>query len=96
METFAEGLATSVPFALTSEMRRDRLDDFRLFSDDDALRDAIEWLVAEEGLLVEGASAAPVAAALAAGPDLAGQTVVIPVFSRNLSASKLRSILGDG
>ncbi|MEF8838505.1 MAG: pyridoxal-phosphate dependent enzyme, partial [Haloarculaceae archaeon] len=92
METFAEGLATSVPFALTTRVLRDRLADFRLVTDDE-LRDAMAWLLREDGILCEGASAAPVAAALAAGEEFAGQTVVIPVSGRNLSLSKLRSVL---
>jgi len=92
METFAEGLATSVPFALTTRVLRDRLDDFHLVSDDD-LRAAMRWLLREDGVVAEGASAAPVAAALAAGDELAGRTVVIPISGRNLSLSKLRAVV---
>jgi len=94
METFAEGLATSVPFALTAEFLGEHLEDFRLVSDA-AIRDAIERLLREDHVLAEGAGAAPVAAALAAGQELAGQTVVLPVTGRNLDVTKLRAILGD-
>ena len=92
MDTVAEGLATSVPFALTTRFLRDHLDDFRLVSDDD-IQSAIGWLLNEDHVLAEGASAAPVAAVLEAGTDLAGKTVVIPVSGRNLSMSTLRDVV---
>lgn len=94
METFAEGLATRVPFALTHRILSDGLADFRLV-DDDAIRDSLAWLVEHEGLLVEGASAAPVAAARELGTALAGRTVVIPLTGRNIDPTKLRSVLAD-
>jgi threonine dehydratase len=94
VETTAEGLATSVPFALTTELLRAELDDFRLV-DDDALGGCVRRLLREEGILMEAACAASVAAALDAREELAGRTVVIPVPGRNLAADKLRSILAD-
>jgi threonine dehydratase len=94
METFAEGLATSVPFALTTEYLRDHLAAFRLVSDDQ-LADAIRWLLAEEHVLIEGASAAPIAALLDAQDDVAGQTVVVPITGRNLDTEKLQRLLAD-
>ena len=94
METVAEGLATSVPFALTMELLREELDDFRPVDDDD-LTDCVRRLLQEEGVLLEAACAAGVAAALDAGEELSGRTVVIPVSGRNLSVGKLQRILAD-
>lgn len=94
MDTFAEGLATSVPFALTTTYLREHLADFRLVSDE-AIREAIGWLIRDDRILAEGASAAPVAAALEAGDELAGSTVVIPITGRNLDVAKLRTVLTD-
>ena len=94
METVAEGLATSVPFALTTRLLRERLDDFRLV-DDEAMLSAVRRLYEAEHVLMEVACAASVAALLEAGKEVAGRTVVLPVSGRNLDAEKLRSIL-DG
>lgn len=93
METFAEGLATSVPFALTQDILRDHLEDFVLVSDDE-LRTAIRDLLDDEHILAEGAGVAGIAGARKLGHALAGKTVVIPITGRNLSVDKLREILG--
>lgn len=90
--TFAEGLATRVPFAVTTGVLRDRLADMVLLSDDE-LREALRLLVDEERILAEGAGAASVAAALQRGDELAGETVVLTVSGRNLSSDNLAEIL---
>ncbi|WP_331234124.1 threonine ammonia-lyase [Natronorarus salvus] len=92
METFAEGLATRVPFAVTAELLRDRLDDFVLV-DDDTLREGIRGMLAEEHVLIEGAAATGVAAAFERQEELAGRTVVFPVSGRNVALETLRGIL---
>lgn len=92
METFAEGLATRVPFALTVGILRDRLDEFILVSDDE-LRAALRGMLTEEHLLIEGASASAVAGALSMGDALAGKSVVLPTSGRNLSIDNLRTML---
>jgi threonine dehydratase len=94
METIAEGLATRVPFAVTTELLRERLDDF-LLVDDEAIRDGLRRLFEEEHVLMEAACAASVAAILQRREQLAGQTVVFPVSGRNLDVEKLRSILAE-
>jgi threonine dehydratase len=94
METTAEGLATSVPFALTTELLRERLDDFVLV-EDSALWDGVRRMLAADHVLMEGACATGVAAALDRGEELAGKTVVFPVSGRNLSLEKLRAVLAD-
>ncbi len=92
MDTFAEGIATRVPFALTTEVLRDHLADFRLV-DDAAIREAVARLFVDDHLLVEGAPAAAVAAALEAGEALAGKTVVIPITGRNIERERLEACL---
>jgi threonine dehydratase len=92
METTAEGLATSVPFALTMSILRDSLSEFVLV-DDDAIRSTLTQMLVESRVLMEGACATPIAAALA-NPDMVrDKTVVLPVTGRNLSLSKLRDTL---
>ena len=94
METFAEGLATRVPFALTQQVLAERLDDF-LVVDDDDLRAAVARMIHDEHMIIEGASAAAVAGALAWANDLAGKTVVLPISGRNLATAKLQDILDE-
>ena len=95
METFAEGLATSVPFALTQEILRERLDDFIVVSDCE-LRISIRDLLDEEHILAEGAGVAGIAGAKRLGTELTGKTVVLPISGGNLSTDKLREILDAG
>jgi len=92
METTAEGVATSVPFAMTTELLREHLAEF-LLVEDEAIWDALAELFVEERVLMEGACATCVAAALER-PDLVeGNTVVIPVTGRNVALEKLERAL---
>ncbi|WP_324757729.1 threonine ammonia-lyase [Haloarcula sp. GH36] len=94
METMAEGVATRVPFALTMEVLRDDLADFRLVSED-AIKDGVARVFCEDRIVLEGACATAVAAAFQMREELAGQTVVIPVSGRNIEQSKLERILAE-
>jgi threonine dehydratase len=94
METSAEGVATRVPFALTMGILTDDLADFTLVSEA-AIDDAVARLFTEERIVMEGACGTAVAAALVAGDDIAGETVVIPVSGRNIDRDKLDAILAD-
>ena len=91
METFAEGVASRVPFALTMEMLWDRLDDF-LLVEDDAIWETMEAIIQEERIVAEGAGATAIAGALAQD-DVAGETVVIQISGRNISMQKLQHLL---
>ncbi len=91
METFAEGLATRVPFALTVDILREYLDDFVLVDDTD-LKSALRGMLEHEHILIEGASASAVAGALAMTDELTGKTVVMPTSGRNLSIENLKSL----
>jgi threonine dehydratase len=90
--TFAEGLATRVPFALTLQVLTEHLADIVLVSDD-RLRETIRLTMEEEHILAEGAGVASVAAALQMGEELAGQTVVLPISGRNISSQTLADVL---
>lgn len=92
MDTFAEGLSTRVPFALTMDILRDHLDDLLLVSDD-ALRTSIRALLEEDHVLAEAAGAAGVAGMLDRREELAGKTVVAAISGRNISMEILRDVL---
>jgi threonine dehydratase len=94
METTAEGLATRVPFALTMEVLRAKLHDFVLVGDVATL-DALRNMLVERGIVMEGACATCVAAALEHRDMVRGKTVVLPVTGRNISMDKLADVL-DG
>ncbi|GAB3669214.1 threonine ammonia-lyase [Halopiger thermotolerans] len=94
MDTIAEGIATRVPFALTVELLRERLDEFVLV-EDEALRNGVRRMLEAEHVLMEAASATGVAAALERRDELAGKTVVLPVSGRNVDLEKLRSMLDE-
>lgn len=93
METFAEGIATRVPFALTVEILRDRLDDFRLVSEQ-ALRQGVRDLFTQDALVAEGASAASLAAMRQIDDELEGHTVAFPISGRNIEPERFMAILG--
>jgi len=94
METFAEGIATRVPFAVTMGVLRDRLDEFTLV-EEAAIERGVRTLLTEERIPAEGASAASLAAMRARREELRGQTVVVPISGRNVSPELLRRALDD-
>ena len=71
--TFAEGLATRVPFELPQQILWEHLDDFVLVSDDE-IREATRLMIEHTRNLVEPAGAAPLAAALKLADRLRGKT----------------------
>ncbi|MFQ5875617.1 MAG: threonine/serine dehydratase [Dehalococcoidia bacterium] len=92
METFAEGMATRVPFELTQSILRDLLDDYLLVSEEE-LKAAIVALLEKAHTLAEGAGAAPLAAALKIKDQLQGKKVVLVLSGGNLDIAQLREIL---
>lgn len=93
MKTFAEGIATRVPFENTQRIMRDYLDDFVLVDDED-IKKAIVTLLEHTHNLAEGAAAAPLAAALQMNKRLIGKKVVLVMSGGNLSLENLRTVLG--
>lgn len=94
MATFAEGLATRTAFELPQRILWDHLDDFILVSDAE-LRQAIVWMIEKTRNLVEGAGAAPLAAAVRLRDRLAGKRVALICSGGNISPAQLREVLGE-
>jgi threonine dehydratase len=94
METFAEGIATRVPFENSQRIMRKYLDDFLLVDDDD-IKKAIRLLLEHTHNLAEGAGAAPLAAAMQIRERLAGKKVVLVMSGGNLSLENLKAILNE-
>ncbi|MFQ5594639.1 MAG: threonine/serine dehydratase [Anaerolineae bacterium] len=94
MGTFAEGLATRVGFKMTQEILHEMLDDFVLVSEDE-LKHAVVLMLEHTHNLVEGAGAAPLAAALKIKDRLRGRRVALVASGGNLSLERLRTILHE-
>ena len=90
-ETFAEGLATRVPFELPQQILWEHLDDFVLVSEEE-IREANRLTIEHTRNLVEPAGAAPLAAALKLGDRLHGKRVALVVSGGNISPAQLASL----
>ncbi|MGN6811476.1 MAG: threonine ammonia-lyase [Thermomicrobiales bacterium] len=90
--TFAEGLATRQPFDLPLALLPRLVNDMMLVSDDE-LRRAIVMLLDKARQVVEGAGAAPLAAALRRRDDLAGKKVGLVLSGGNITLDQLRELL---
>jgi threonine dehydratase len=91
-DTFADGLATRVAFALPFEIMQQGLDDMVLVSEAE-MRQAIVRLLRTTHNLAEGAGAAPVAAAWKLRETLQGQKVVMVMSGGNIDLATLRWVL---
>ncbi len=91
--TFADGLATRIPFELPMGMIWRLVDEMILISEEE-MCEAIRLLVAETRTIAEGAGAAATAAAMKM--DLRGRKVAAVVSGRNLTAENLKIILAGG
>jgi threonine dehydratase len=94
MDTFAEGLATRVPFALPVTILRQHLDDIMLVSDEE-LRLAILLLAEAVRQTAEGAGAASTAAAMRLGERLRGRTVVLILSGGNVTLEGLAEVYAN-
>ncbi len=94
VDTFADGLATRVAFALPAQISWDAVDDIRLVSDAE-LRRTILTLLETSGMLAEGAGAAALAAAYQMREQLAGQKVAVVLSGGNLTLDALRTALAE-
>jgi threonine dehydratase len=90
--TFAEGLATREPFAMTLALLPRLVDEIALVSDDE-LAAAIRLLLETTQQIAEGAGAAAVAAAFANRSELAGKNVGLILSGGNIASEQLRRIL---
>jgi threonine dehydratase len=92
MRTFAEGLATRASFDMPQAILRRDLDDFILVSDDE-IRAAMRLAIEKTRNLVEGAGAAPLAAALKIRDRLQGKRVALILSGGNVTLAGLRELL---
>jgi threonine dehydratase len=92
IRTFAEGLATRSPYALTFDALREGLAGFVAVSDAE-LAEAVRMLLRITHNLVEGAGAAGLAGLLRLRERLAGREVGIAISGGNIDAATLRRIL---
>lgn len=91
--TFADGLATRVPFELTFGYLKNRVNEIVLVSEED-MRQSILLLWKCTHNLAEGAGAASLAAATKIRERLAGKKVVLVLSGGNIDVSTLRWVLG--
>ena len=90
--TAAEGLATRTAFALPQQILQRSLDEFVLVGEDD-IRRAQRLMVETTRNLVEGAGAAPLAAALRLREQLGGRRVVLIASGGNATREQLLEAL---
>ncbi|MFV9507488.1 MAG: pyridoxal-phosphate dependent enzyme [Oscillochloridaceae bacterium umkhey_bin13] len=90
--TFAEGLATGSGFAMPQRILWEHLDDFVLV-EDDAILQAMVWMLEHAHTLAEAAGAAPLAAAYQLRERLAGRKVGLVCSGGNSSLAHLRRAL---
>lgn len=92
MNTFAEGIATRITFLNTQQIMRKVVDEFILVEDEE-IRTAILMMMKHTHNLVEGAAAAPLAAALKMREKLKNKNVVLIASGGNISIKTLKDIL---
>jgi len=93
-ETFAEGLATRVPFRLTLDIINRLIDDIVLVSEEE-MKKAILTLLETTHQLAEGAGAASTAAAFKLRKKLEGRKVALVLTGGNLTFQTLQNIFKD-
>ena len=93
-ETFAEGLATRVPFKLTLSIINKLIDDIVLVSEEE-MKKAILTLLETTHQLAEGAGAASTAAAFKLKERLRGKKVALILTGGNLTLQTLKSIVQE-
>jgi len=93
-ETFAEGLATRVPFGLTLGIINKHIDDIVLVSEEE-MKKAILTLLKTTHQLAEGAGAASTAAAFKLRKKLRGKKVALVLTGGNLTLQTLQGIFKD-
>ena len=92
VNTFAEGLATREPFEMPLALFPRLVDEMVLVSDDE-IAAAIRLLLATARQVVEGAGAAPVAAAMQRRDQLAGKNVGLILSGGNITIDQLSRVI---
>jgi threonine dehydratase len=91
--SFAGGMATTAPVPMAFAVMQELVDEMLLVSEQELIQ-SIGHLVRAHGIVVEGAGAAALAAALRYAPRFAGQTVALVLSGRNLDVGSLRAAIG--
>ena len=92
--TVADGLATRVPFDLPFSILKDGISQISLVSEEE-IREAIRMALRYTHNLIEGAAAAPIAAARKLEAELTDQNVVMIMSGANLDTETLRWVLRE-
>lgn len=93
-QTFAEGLATGVGFAMTQQMLWEGLHDFILAGEQEILQ-AMVWMIEYAHTLAEGAGASPLAAVYRLREQLQGKKVGVICSGGNTSLAHLGRALAE-
>jgi len=93
-DTFADGIAARVPYALPMEIMREHLDGMYTVSEE-AIVETVAAIFSEERILMEGACAPPFAILDELRDEIAGKTVAIPVTGRNLPKAKVKRMVAS-
>jgi threonine dehydratase len=93
-DTFADGIAARVPYALPIQVMRDELDEMYTVSEE-GIVETVAAMFREERILMEGACAPPFAILEDLREEIAGRTIAIPVTGRNLPAEKFERVLAS-
>src|SRR5262249_4060476 len=93
-QTFAEGLATGIGFAMPQEILWEGLHDFILLEEQEILQ-AMVWMIEYAHTLAEGAGASPLAAAYRLREQLQGKKVGLICSGGNTSLAHLERALAE-
>jgi threonine dehydratase len=92
IDTFADGLATRVPFEMTMNIMRRLIDEIILVSEKD-LKQAIRLLLETTHQVAEGAGAASTAGAIKMSRELKAKKVALVISGGNLTLDIMRDIV---
>ncbi|MCH8332852.1 pyridoxal-phosphate dependent enzyme, partial [Candidatus Sumerlaeota bacterium] len=94
-DTFADGLATRIPFELPFSIMREGVDQMVLVSEEE-IRQAILTLLHTTHNLAEGAGATALAGAVKIADELSAKKVAIVLSGGNIDMKTLRWVLSSG
>jgi threonine dehydratase len=93
-DTFADGIAARVPYALPVTVMRDELDEMYTVSED-AIIETVATMFDEERILIEDVCAPPFAILDHLRDNITGKTIAILVTGRNLPTSKVDQVVSS-
>ena len=93
-DSFADGIATRMPYAMTFAALQAGLEDFVLVSEEEIAR-ALRLLLRTTHNLAEGAGAAGLAGLQKLAPSLVGKTVTVVLSGSNIDAATLQQVISE-